>query len=61
MVHDDFIEKYVLTLVCWQCALPVVVPVQLKYVTGSIGWLFFIEHVQTDLKSNDGGIMLWAH
>lgn len=48
----------VLNLVCRQCALPIVIPVQLKYVTGSIRWLLSIEHVQGGLKRNDGGIML---
>lgn len=38
--------------------LPIVFSVQLKYVTGSIRRLLSIEHIQADLKSDDGGVML---
>lgn len=42
------------------CALPIIVCVQFKYVTGSIRRLFLIEHIQADLKSDDSGVMLGA-
>ena len=41
------------------CILPIVMLVQLKKVTGSIGWLVSIEHIQADLKGNYRGVMLW--
>lgn len=40
------------------CVLPVVVSVQLKYVTGSIRWLLSVKNVQAGLKSDDSGVML---
>lgn len=49
------------TLVCAQRVLPVVVPVQLKDVTGSVRWLSVIEHIQASLKSDDSGVVLRAH
>lgn len=42
------------------CALPIVVYVQFKYVTGSIRRLFSVIHIQADLKSDDSGVMLGA-
>lgn len=42
------------------CALPIVVYVQFKYVTGSIRRLFSVIHIQADLKSDDSGVMLEA-
>lgn len=51
----------VCTLVSVQRVLPVVVPVQLKDVTGSIRWLSVIEHIQASLKSDDSGVVLRAH
>lgn len=44
-----------------ECVLPVVVPVQLKDVTGSVRWLSVIEHIQASLKSDDSGVVLRAH
>lgn len=41
------------------CALPIVVPVQLKYLTGSIWRLYSIVQIHADLKSDYSGIMLW--
>lgn len=41
-------------------ALPIVVCVQFKYMTGSIRRLFSVKHVQADLKSDDSGVMLGA-
>lgn len=38
--------------------LPVVVPVQLNYLTGGVWWLSSIEHIQTGLKSSYSSIML---
>lgn len=44
----------ILFTVGWMCVciLPIVMPVQLKKVAGSIGWLVSIEQIQADLKSN---------
>lgn len=40
-------------------ALPIVIPVQLKYLTGSIWRLYSTVQIHADLKSDYSGIMLW--
>lgn len=40
------------------CVLPVLVPVQLKYVTGSVRWLLAVGHVQAVVKGHQGGVVL---
>ena len=40
------------------CILPVVIFVQLKYLTGGVWWLSSIEHIQAGLKSSYSGVML---